>query len=87
MIAEVVRRGWLISTRDRRIRAHQREIAAVREHNAKMVTLAGEEARGTWNQLQNLLCQWPAIEGTTRRPCRAVRLPRNEDRAHAARPL
>ncbi len=61
-IAEVAGRGWLIITRDRHIRDHQREIQAVRDHDAKMVTLAGDEAQGTWNQLEVLMCQWRAIE-------------------------
>lgn len=60
-IPEVARRGWLIITRDRRIRDHRAEIQAVREHGAKMVTLASEDARGTWNQLEVLMCQWRPI--------------------------
>lgn len=30
--------------------------------DARMVTLAGEEAQGTWNQLEALMWQWRAIE-------------------------
>lgn len=61
-IPEVARRGWLIVTRDRRIRDHRAEIDAVREYGAKMVTLASDEAQGTWNQLEVLLCQWRTID-------------------------
>jgi PIN like domain len=61
-IPEVARNGWLIITRDRHIRDHRAEITAVREHGAKMITPAAEEARGTWNQLEVLMCQWRAIE-------------------------
>lgn len=60
-IPEVARRGWLIITRDSHIRDHRAEIEAMREHRAKMVTLASEEAQGTWNQLEVLMCQWRAI--------------------------
>ncbi|OLB78963.1 MAG: hypothetical protein AUI14_11560, partial [Actinobacteria bacterium 13_2_20CM_2_71_6] len=35
-IPEVARRGWLIITRDRHIREHRREMAAVREHGARI---------------------------------------------------
>ena len=84
-IAEVAGRGWLIITRDRHIRDHQRGIQAVRDHDAKMVTLAGDEAQGTWNQLEVLMCQWRAIEEHHRRS-RAVYLPRHTNRAHSARP-
>lgn len=61
-IPEVARLGWLIITRDRHIRDHRAEIDAVRENGAKMVALAGDEARGTWNQLEVLMCQWRSID-------------------------
>jgi len=60
-IPEVARRGWLILTRDRHIRDHRAEIEAVRANSAKMVTLAADEARGTWEQLEVLMCRWRAI--------------------------
>ena len=44
-IPEVARRGWLILTRDRHIQEHRLEIAAVRDHGARMVVLTGEDAR------------------------------------------
>ena len=58
----VARHGWLIVTRDSRIQDHRAEIEAVRSNDARMVTLAGKEAVGTWSQLEVLLCQWRAIE-------------------------
>jgi len=67
-IAEVARRGWLIVTRDSRIQHHRAELAAVREHDARMVALAGDEAVGTWNQLEVLMCQWRAIEALLGEP-------------------
>jgi hypothetical protein len=61
-IPEVARRGWLIITRDSRIQHHRAELAAVREHGARLVALAGDEAVGVWNQLEVLMCRWRAIE-------------------------
>jgi hypothetical protein len=67
-IPEVARQRWVIVTRDRNIRDHRAEIGAVREHRAKMITLAAEDARGTWNQLEVLMCQWRPIERVVDEP-------------------
>jgi len=65
--------GWLIITRDSRIQDHRAEVAAVKDHGAKMVALAGKEALGRWQQLEVLLCQWRAIEPlATYRVCAAT---------------
>ena len=40
--------GWLIVTRDSRIQQHRAEIEAVKASNARMVALAGDEARGAF---------------------------------------
>lgn len=76
-IPEVTRHGWLIITRDRHIRDHRQEITAVREHGAKMVALSGEEARGTFEQLEVIMCQWRKIEDLVLEPgpfiCAATR--------------
>lgn len=61
-IPEVAARGWLIITRDRKIQDRRAEIAAVREHNARMVALSSEDAKNNWTQLEVLMCQWRAIE-------------------------
>jgi len=61
-IAEVSRRGWLIMTRDSAIQDFRAEIAAVRDHGAKMIALAGQEAKNTWAQLEIVMCQWRRIE-------------------------
>lgn len=61
-IPETARRRWLIITRDSRIHHHRAEIEAVRVSGARMITLASEEARGTWDQLELVMCQWRAIE-------------------------
>lgn len=55
---------WLIITRDRRIQDHRAEVQAVRENAARMIALAGKEARGVWSQLEVFMCQWRAIEAT-----------------------
>jgi hypothetical protein len=67
-IPEVTRHGWLIVTRDRNIAANRAEIAAVRTSGARMVALSGNQAIGTWDQLEVLLCQWRAIEDLSRSP-------------------
>jgi hypothetical protein len=67
-IAEVARRGWLIVTRDSRIQHHRAELAAVREHGARMVALAGDDAVGIWTQLEVLMCRWRAIEALLGEP-------------------
>jgi len=57
----------------------------VRESGARMISLAGSEAIGTWPQLEVLMCQWRAVEramdqprpfiyGATRTSLRAVPL-------------
>jgi hypothetical protein len=61
-IPEVTERGWLIITRDRHIQDHRAEIQAVRRYGARMVALSGKEARGKFEQLEVVMCQWRAIE-------------------------
>jgi hypothetical protein len=61
-IPQVATRGWLIVTRDRNIQDHRAEISAVRAHGARMVTLHGPEARGTWEQLEIFMSRWRDIE-------------------------
>ena len=67
-IPQVASLGWLIITRDSRIQQHRAEIAAVKGSRARMVALAGNEARGTWQQLEILMRQWRAIEDLAARP-------------------
>ena len=55
----------MIITRDRNISANRAEITAVRNHEARLVALAGSDAVGTWAQLEVLMCQWRAIEPLT----------------------
>jgi hypothetical protein len=53
--------GWLVITRDRHVQDHRAEIEAVRSSSARMVNLAGEEAIGTFAQLEVLMSQWRRI--------------------------
>lgn len=55
-------RSWLIITRDWHINDHRREVDAVRENNARMVTLSSKEATNTFTQLEVLMCQWRKVE-------------------------
>lgn len=54
--------GWLIVTRDRHISSRPAELAAVREHGAKMVNLSSDTAGTRWEQLRVLLAHWPELE-------------------------
>jgi hypothetical protein len=67
-IPRVAALGWLIITRDSRIQQHRAEIAAVKINNARMVALSGNDARGTWQQLEVLMRHWRAVEALTSRP-------------------
>ena len=57
------KQGWLIITRDRHIQDHPAEIAAVRDHGAKMVALSAADAGSTWNQLEVVMANWRRFEG------------------------
>jgi hypothetical protein len=61
-IPETARREWLIITRDSGIQDHRAEIEAVRSSGARMIALAGKEAKGKWQQLEVVMSQWRAIE-------------------------
>jgi hypothetical protein len=67
-IPETARQGWLIITRDRAIQDNRAEISAVRDHGARMLTLASAEATTVWLQLEIVMCQWRRIEGLLDQP-------------------
>lgn len=67
-IPQVAAKGLLIVTRDRNIQDNRAEIVAVREHGARMVTLHGPEAKGTWQQLEMFMSRWRDIEGCLSQP-------------------
>jgi hypothetical protein len=53
---------WLIITRDAQIREHRADIEAVLDNGARMIALAGKEARGTWEQLEVVMSRWRDVE-------------------------
>ena len=61
-IPQVTADNLLIITRDSRIQRRPAEVHAVREHGARMVALAGEDAKTTWLQLELFMRQWRRIE-------------------------
>lgn len=61
-IPEVADRGWLIVTRDSMIIQNRSEIAAIREHKAKMAALNQRDAQTKWGQLEVFMMQWRRIE-------------------------
>ena len=67
-IPEVAQHGWLIVTRDRHIQDHPAEIAAVRDHGAKMVALSAVDAGSVWNQLEVVMANWRRFEDLLSRP-------------------
>jgi hypothetical protein len=60
--------NWLIITRDWHINDHRQEITAVRDHGARMVTLASKEASTKFAQLELLMCRWRSIEALLDQP-------------------
>jgi uncharacterized protein with PIN domain len=67
-LPKVAAQGWVVITRDRRIRGHRAEIAAVRENGARLVTLSSAEAVSKFAQLEIVMCRWRDIEGCTNEP-------------------
>lgn len=67
-IPEVAARGWLIITRDRHIQEHRLEIAAVRDHRARMVALTAADAVGVFAQLEVVMSRWRDIERCASEP-------------------
>lgn len=58
----VAAEGWLVISRDHRIRENIAERRAVREHGVKMVALAGNDASTKWKQLQLVMQRWDRID-------------------------
>lgn len=61
-IPRVAAEGRLIVTRDRHIQQRLGEINAIRDHGAKMVNLASDDARDPWGQLEVFMTRWREIE-------------------------
>lgn len=58
----VAAEGWLIVSRDHNIRETPAERYAVRDSDAKMVALAGQDAGNKWAQLELFMRHWRQIE-------------------------
>jgi len=67
-IPQVAAQGWIIITRDSRIQDRAAERAAVKAYGARMVALAGADARTVWAQLEVFMGQWRRIEACTGQP-------------------
>lgn len=57
--------GWIVISRDLNIRENPAERRAVRETGVRMVALSGQDARGTWAQLELFMRRWRRIEALT----------------------
>lgn len=64
-IGTVTKHGFVAITRDSNILSTPAELAAVREHRARVFTLSGEEAGTLWLQLELLMTRWRRIEEVT----------------------
>jgi hypothetical protein len=64
----VAQQRWLIVTRDSNIQRRRAEVAAVRDNGARMVAIAGPDARGTWEQLEVLMVNWRRIQSWADEP-------------------
>ena len=58
----VTAQNWVIISRDSHIASRPAEIAAIRDHGARLIALAGRDAGTPWEQLEVLLTNWRAIE-------------------------
>ena len=67
-IPQAAARGWLIVTPDGMIIQNRNEIAAVREHKAKMAALNQRDAQTKRGQLEVFMTQWRRIEALTPEP-------------------
>jgi hypothetical protein len=67
-IPRVASEGWVIITRDSAIQGHSREVSAVAEHGARMVALAGKDARTKFDQLEVVMSNWRRIERCAAEP-------------------
>lgn len=67
-VPQVAAQGWLIITRDSAIQQHTAEVNAVRSSGARMIALAGDDAKGTWAQLHIVMKHWARIEELAQMP-------------------
>ena len=62
IIPNVARNGWVMLTRDKKIRRRPAEVAAIRMARAKCVVLAQRSALNAWGLLHRVVCSWEDIE-------------------------
>jgi len=67
-IPMVTSEGMVIITRDAAIQHSRSELDTVINHNAKMLTLTGKDAKTVWSQLEVVMCQWRWIERVRDQP-------------------
>ena len=67
-IPTVAASGWVVVTRDRRIKSKPSERDAVREHSARIVALDARRQLNKWEQLEIIVCQWRKLETLTELP-------------------
>ena len=67
-IPETARQGWLIITRDRAIQDNRAEILAVRDHGARMVTLASPRRRRSGVSWRSLCASGGELKRCSRSP-------------------
>jgi len=67
-IPKVAAEGWLIITRDRRIQEKRAEINAIRDHGAKMLNFASDDAGSTRGQPEVFMTRWREIEALVNAP-------------------
>ena len=61
-IPTIAAQGWIGVTRDSDIQKHFSLVQSIRDHGARLVTLAGDDAGDKWRQLEMLMTQWRRIE-------------------------
>ena len=67
-IPPVAAEGWIAVTRDARIQHRPAELAAVRDHAARLVNLDSADAGTKWGQLEVFMTRWRRIEALLERP-------------------
>lgn len=67
-VPKVTDKGWIIVTRDHNIRENPAERRIVRESEARMVALSGDDAGNKWAQLELLMIRWREIEKLVNEP-------------------
>lgn len=61
-IPDVALKGWIIITRDKKIRARVAERQAVVEYEARIFTIASKGNLSDWEKLEILMTRWRDIE-------------------------